>query len=162
MDWPPLPDYGCIPRWPQDGQAFIHPDDVAAATRCFPSERVLRRERFDGVYYHYSYGKLRFRLRPSMWLKVKADGIDIGDTVETTGAALESDLFIAQVWGMYFVRRKGCILYRLRRGETNIPRLYTARDLRLINDKATVRPGETDHPAPKWTGAGDRTGGLEL
>jgi hypothetical protein len=162
MEWPLLPDYGCIPRWPQDGQAFIHPDDVAIATRCFPSERVLRRERFDGVYYHYNYGKLRFRLRPSMWLRVKSDGIDIGDTVETTGAALERDLFIAQVWGMYYVRRKGCILYRLRRGETTIPHLFVASDLRLLTEKSTVRPGETTHPAPKWSGTGDRIGGVEL
>ena len=81
MDWPLLPDYGCIPRWPQEGQAFIHPDDVPIATRCFPSERVLRRDRFDGVYYHYSYGAIRFRLRPSMWLTVKPEGIDIGDVI---------------------------------------------------------------------------------
>ena len=56
MEWPILPDYGCIHRWPQDGQGFIHPDDVPVATRCFPSERVFRRDRFDGTYYHYSYG----------------------------------------------------------------------------------------------------------
>lgn len=155
MDWPILPDYGCIPRWPQDGQAFIHPDDVPIATRCFPSERVLRRDRFDGVYYHYAYGSLRFRLRPCMWLKVTADGIDIGDQVETTGASLERELFVASVWGMYFVRRKGCILYRLRRGDTTVPNLYTARELRLLTDKSQIRPGDTIHPVPKWSGDGE-------
>jgi len=162
MDWPLLPDYGFIPRWPQDGQAFIHPDDVPVATRCFPSERVLRRDRFDGVYYHYSYGAIHFRLRPSMWLKVKPEGIDIGDTVETIGTTLERDLFVAQVWGMYFVRRKGCILYRLRRGDTTVPNLYPASHLRVLTEKSTVRPGDTIHPEPKWTGDGDRSGGLEL
>ncbi len=162
MDWPVLPDYGYIPRWPQDGQGFIHPDDVPIATRCFPSERVFRRDRFDGVYYHYSYGAIRFRLRPSMWLKVKPDGIDIGDSVETTGTALERDLFVAQVWGMYFVRRKGCILYRLRRGDTTVPNLYPASHLRLLTDKSTVRAGDTQHPTPKWSGAGERIGGLDL
>jgi hypothetical protein len=95
-----------------------------------------------------------------MWLKVKAEGIDIGDNVETTGGALERDLFIARVWGMYYVRRKGCILYRLRRGESNIPQLFTASNLRLLTEKATVRQGETNHPAPKWSG--DRVGGLKL
>jgi hypothetical protein len=162
MDWPQLPDYGFIPRWPQDGQGFIHPDDVTVATRCFPSERVLRRDRFDGVYYHYSYGALRFRLRPSMWLKVKSEGIDIGDAVETTGTSMERDLFVAQVWGMYYVRRKGCILYRLRRSETTVPNLYPASHLRALTDKSTVRPGDTKHPAPKWSGSGDRIGGLEF
>ena len=160
MQWPQLPDYGCIPRWPQDGQGFIHPDDVPVATRCFPSERVLRRDHFDGVYYHYSYGSVRFRLRPTMWLKVKPDGIDIGDRVETVGLGLERELFVAQVWGMYFVRRKGCILYRLRRGATKIPNLYSAGQLRLLTDKSTIRPGDTSHPVPKWSGAAD--GLLEL
>ena len=162
MDWPPLPDYGCIPRWPQDGQGFIHPDDVPIATRCFPSERVFRRDSFDGVYYHYSYGSLRFRLRPSMWLKVIPDGLDIGDQIETVGASLERELFVAQVWGMYFVQSKGCILYRLRRGDTHVPRLYTAKNLRLLKDKQKVRPGDTVHPAPKWSGDGDLLEDVEL
>lgn len=160
MDWPVLPDYGCIVRWPHEGQGFIHPDDVAIATRCFPSERVLRRDRFDGVYYHYSYGTVRFRLRPSMWLKVAYDGIDIGDTVETTGLGMERDLFVAQVWGMYYVQRKGCILYRLRRGDVTVPNLYFADQLRILNDKSKIRPGDTVYPTPKWSG--DREGGLEL
>jgi hypothetical protein len=161
MQWPPLPDYGCILRWPQEGQGFIHPDDVPVATRCFPSERVFRRNRFDGVYYHFSYGRLRFRLRPTMWLAVKPDGIDIGDAVETTGVLLERELFVAEVWGMYYVQRKGCILYRLRRGASTVPRLYPATQLRLLTDKATVRPGDTVHPVPKWSGAGERIGGLD-
>ena len=162
MDWPILPDYGCIPRWPQDGQAFIHPDDVPIATRCFPSERVLRRERFDGVYYHYAYGSLRFRLRPSMWLKVAFDGLDIGDQVETVGRSLERELFVAEIWGMYFVQRKGCILYRLRRGQTTVPNLFTAGELRLLKDKAKVRPGDTVHPTPKWSGNGELLDGSDL
>ena len=160
MQWPQLPDYGIIARWPQDGQAFIHPDDVAVATRCFPSERVLRRDHFDGVYYHYSYGDLRFRLRPSMWLTVKSEGIDIGDQVETTGIGLERELFVAQVWGMYYVQRKGCILYRLRRGDTKVPHLYSVGQLRLLTDKSTIRPGDTAHPLPKWSG--QDTDGIEF
>jgi hypothetical protein len=155
MQWPPLPDYGCIFRWPQSGQSFIHPDDVPIATRCFPSERVLRRDHFDGVYYHYSYGTVRFRLQPAMWLKVKSDGIDIGDAVETIGLGLERELFVAQVWGMYFVRRKGCILYRLKRGMTKVPRLFSASQLRLLTDKSTIRPGRSNHPAPKWSGTSE-------
>ncbi len=162
MQWPVLPDYGCIPRWPAEGQAFIHPDDVAIATRCFPSERVLRRDRFDGVYYHYRYGKIQFRLRPCMWLKVKYEGIDIGDEVETVGLGLERELFVGHVWGMHYVRRKGRILYRLRRGETLVPRLYPSEQLRLLVDKATVRQGEVEHPAPKWSGQGDKLTDIDL
>ena len=56
---PPLPDYGCIARWPEDGQGFIHPDDVAVTNKLIPSERVLRRDHFDGSYYHVRYGDAR-------------------------------------------------------------------------------------------------------
>jgi len=139
VDWPPLPDYGCFPRWPEDGDDFIHPDDRALATRFIPTERVLRRDRFDGTHYHYSYGALCFRLRPTMWLKVSVDGIDIGDEVETVGMSLERELFVATVWGMYWVARKGCILYRLKRGDLAVPRLYAASDLRLLKDKRSIR-----------------------
>jgi hypothetical protein len=88
-----------------------------------------------------------------MWLKVKHDGIDVGDTVETIGAGLERELFVAQVWGMYFVHRKGCILYRLRRGDIKVPRLYSASQLRLLTDKTILRPQDTQYPVPTWNGA---------
>ena len=152
MQWPILPDYGCIARWPTDGQSFIHPDDVAIAIKCFPSERVLKRESFDGTYYHFCYGKVRFRLRPCMWLQVKYEGIDIGDQVETVGTGLERELFVAQVWGMHYIRRKGRIVYRLRRGDKVIPKLYPLEHLRLLTDKSSVREADFDHTPPQWTG----------
>ena len=158
----PLPIYGCFPRWPQDGQGFIHPDDVPIATRCIPSERVFRRDAFDGVYYHYTYGSIRFRLRPCMWLKVTHDGIDIGDSVETVGTGLQRELFVAEVWGMYFVRRKGCILYRLRKSDSLVPRLYTSEQLRLLTDKSTVREGFVEYPEPKWTGEAETIKDIDL
>lgn len=155
MQWPPLPDYGCFPRWPADGDDFIHPDDRSKVARFIPSERVLKREAFDGTYYHYLYGKLRLRLRPTMWLKVAHEGIDIGDEIETIGRSLQRELFVATIWGMYFVRRKGCILYRLKRGEMPVPRLYAAKDLRLLTEKQHVSERTFDYRAPKWDGTGD-------
>jgi hypothetical protein len=155
MQWPQLPDFGCFLRWPENGQGFIHPDDVATVTRVVPSPRVLKRISFDGVYYHYVYGGLRFRLRPAMWLPVRTEGIEIDDQVETKGVGLEREQFVATVWGMYYVQRKGCILYRLRRGEQVVPRLYPADHLRLLTDKATVRPPTTQYRPPVWDGRGD-------
>ncbi|WP_390895622.1 hypothetical protein [Stieleria tagensis] len=154
MQWPQLPDYGCFLRWPENGQSFIHPDDVPIATRLIPSPRVLKRMSFDGTYYHYRYGSFRFRLRPAMWLSVRDDGIDIGDQVETTGLGFERERFVASVWGMYYVSRKGCILYRLQRVERVVTKLYSADQLRLLTNKATVRPATTHYRAPQWDGSG--------
>lgn len=159
MVWPSFPDYGCFPRWPENGQAWIHPDDVATVTRYLPSERVLRRESFDGTYYHYRYGDVRFRLRPCLWLKVAAEGLDIGDQVETIGVGMERELFTAKICGMYFVRRKGRLLYRVCRLGKPVPRLYLADELRLLTNKDRVRPSVGRHPAPQWKGespAGER------
>ncbi|TWU41444.1 hypothetical protein Q31b_28910 [Novipirellula aureliae] len=156
---PQLPDFGCFPRWPENGYDFVHPDDHEIVLKLIPSERVMRREHFDGAYYHYSYGSTRFRLKPCLWLKVKTDGIDIGDSVETVGVNMERERFVAKVYGMYYIRRKGCILYRLRRDDTIVPNLYLAEHLRLLTEKAKVRRGEIPHPTPK---AFDRSERLEL
>ena len=156
MVWPQFPQYGCFPRWPEDGQGWIHPQDVSLVTSLVPSERVMRRESFDGTYYHYRYGRFRFRLRPCLWLKVQSDGLDIGDEVETIGVGLERELFVGEIFGMYYVRRKGCILYRLRRAGNLVPRLYTASQMRLLTDKSRVRQGEIEHPTPSWNGQGER------
>ena len=152
MQWPILPDYGCILRWPSDGVEFIHPEDREVALRCFPSERVFRREKFDGEYYHYRYGEVSFRLKPVMWLKVREEGIDVGDQVETIGLGLERERFVAQVWGIYYLRRKGRIVYRLKRGDQQFANLYTSDELKLLTDKSKVEAREGMHPPPKWRG----------
>jgi len=149
MLWPQLPDYGCIARWPQDGQGFIHPDDVPKAKGLIPSERVLRRDFFDGTYYHVRYGSVRIRLRPCLWLTVRSEGLDIGDEVETVGQGFERELFVAKIAGMYYVRRKGRILYRLARNQTLVPKLFLCEQLRLLRDKAKVKQPTFDYPEPK-------------
>lgn len=162
MVWPQFPEYGIFPRWPADGHSWIHPDDVPIVVRCLPSERVMRRESFDGTYYHFRYGKLRFRLRPCLWMKVAAEGLDVGDRVETIGLGMERERFVAQIYGMYFVRRKGRILYRLKKPNQLVPHLFTADQLRLLKSKAKVRASDQQHPQPRWFGKSDGIEGVEL
>ena len=152
LQWPVLPDYGCIFRWPDSGVDFIHPDDREVARHCFPSERVFRRAKFDGEYYHYRYGEVRFRLKPIMWLKVRDEGVDVGDQIETIGLGLERDRFVAQVWGVYYLRRKGRIVYRLKRADQDVPRLYTREEIKVLTDKAKVESHDIEYPTPRWVG----------
>lgn len=151
-----FPQYGLFPRWPEEGQGWIHPADVSLVTRFIPSERVMRRDAFDGAFYHYRYGKHRFRLRPCLWLPVAAEGVDVDDEVETIGINGQRELFVGSVAGMYYVRRKGRLLYRLRRGDYVLPKLFLREHLRLLSQKERVRPGEIEHPTPGWNGAGAR------
>jgi len=90
-----------------------------------------------------------------MWLSVRTEGIEIGDQVETKSVGLEREQFVATVWGMYYVQRKGCILYRLRRGEQVVPRLFPGDHLRLLTNKQTVRPPTTKYRPPSWDGSGE-------
>lgn len=158
MQWPVLPDYGIIIRWPEDGQDFIHPSDLQVALKCIPSERLLRRESFDGEYYRYRYGKATFRLRPIMWRTIAHEGIDVGDEVEIIGLGMEREKFVAHVWGMHYIRRRSQIVYRLRRADRVMQKLYTIDQMRLIKDKQTVRDAGYVHQAPTWKGdqSGDR------
>ena len=64
-----------------------------------------------------------------------------------------------RVWGVYYIRRKGRIVYRLKRGDQEVPRLYTADELRVLTDKSKVESREEIYPAPQWKGnAEDRLG----
>ncbi len=132
MKWPRLPDYGYIPRWPEDGTDFIHPEDVSEVAGMFPGYRVFRRDSFNGRFFVCSYGKIRFRLRSCLWTKVKGDGIDIGQRVETTGICMSRELFVGRVRSMQYSRRERSILYGLERNGVPVPQPFRAHELRPI------------------------------
>lgn len=140
MMWPQLPDYGCIARWPQDGFDFIHPDDTEKVRQLFPSNRVFRRERFDGRFYHCRYGEIEFRLQSCLWIPVSHEGFDLGDRVETTGVGMVRELFVGTIANMYFAQGEDGITYRLRRGTMQHSQTFSASMMRLLKDKKEIRP----------------------
>ncbi len=147
---PELPDYGAFLRWPGDGSAWIYPDDRAIVMRMIPGERVFRRHRFDGNYYHYQYGETRFRLQPCMWLPIPGEGVDIGDLVETIGFALERELFVGTVLEALFVEGEGRVLYRIDNGGAIEDRLYSREEFKVLTNKLSLRVSGNEHPTPLW------------
>lgn len=139
---PQLPDYGVYPWWPAEGFAWIHPDSVARARHWIPSQHVFRRSHFDGIYYHLEYGRVTLRVRPSMWLPVRYEGLDVGQRVEVSGLGLAQEPFVGRVSQMLFDRRVGHIQYRLRRSAMEPPRLYRADQLRSLDPQHTLRPSD--------------------
>ncbi len=150
---PQFPDYGVFLQWPYAGTDWIHPEDVAAAERLIPSNRVFRRVAFEPPYYHYWYGDTRLRLKPAMWLAVAGEGFDVGDPVETIGLGKEEELFIGEIIERRYDRRRQTIYYRLRRGNQRLPRRFAAKNLRLLIEKVELRPAEqiTIEPAEEKT-----------
>jgi hypothetical protein len=137
---PKLPDYGTFTHWPDGGRALIHPDDMSVATRVVPSSRVFRRHKFDDVFYHYQYGpRLRFRIRPCMWLKLDWEGIDVGDQVEVRGLGMAREPFVARVIEMRFAKRTRRIQYTLNQAGTVRPRVYLADELVQLSTKTSLR-----------------------
>ncbi len=128
---PQFPDYGAFLSWPAEGHGWIHADDVSRVRQLIPSNRVFRRDAFDGLFYHYRYGHSTFRLRPCLWLPLSWEGFNIGDHVETIGLSLQRELFLARIVEMHYERYKNRIVYRLKRRSHTIPRNFTAHEIRL-------------------------------
>src|SRR3954451_2252478 len=85
MDLPPLktdPKYGVYPWWPEDGDEWLHPEDIALARQLIPSPRVFRRDGEQGPFVLLHYGPLRLRVKRTLWQEVPHEGFDMGDWVE--------------------------------------------------------------------------------
>ncbi|MCA9258377.1 MAG: hypothetical protein KDA61_04210, partial [Planctomycetales bacterium] len=76
------PCLGYFAHWPQDGDDWIHPDDVLTARDYIPSERVFRREESVDGYFTLHYGEVQIRVLPALWQEVESEGFAIGDWVE--------------------------------------------------------------------------------
>lgn len=140
MQFPLLPDYGVYLWWPQAGHSWIHPDDVALANHLIPGERVFRRERYDGLHYHLRHGDQTLRVRPTIWLPVKYEGVDVGDRVEVLAEGIEREAFVAVVDAMHYYRPKKQIEYHLRRRGQLLPRRYLVTELRAIKQPLLSSP----------------------
>lgn len=148
---PVLPDYGVFLHWPESGHAWIHPDDVAIVSQVIPSDRVYRRSRYDGVFYHYDHGtKLRFRTRPAMWLPLPCEGLDVGDLIEIRSLGLARETGIARIQQMRYCRRRRIIQYHISSADGRISRIMPASYLRPLAAKYQLRSGDMGHTPARW------------
>ena len=94
---PPLktdPKHGYYPWWPEDGDDWVHPEDVAAARRMIPSTRIWRRDGAagrQGEYVVMHYGETRLRVRRTLWREAPYEGLDLGDWVEVRPRGLTNE-----------------------------------------------------------------------
>ncbi len=130
--------YCVFPRWPQDDDAWIHPDDVPAVRRLIPGTRVFRRGGQEGQYFVLRYGKLRLRIHSAMHVALSGDGLNVGDLVEVCSQVGKNRPMMAMIAEMHWSARYGAIEYRLRRRAMTLARRYTAGDLRLVTRRLVV------------------------
>jgi hypothetical protein len=124
--------YGYFPRWPEDGDAWVHPEDVAQARAVIPSNRVFRRDGNHGVFHRLYYGPVVIRTRPALWQEVAYEGFDIGDWVEVLSRGMRNEPHTGIIREMLWHDRLRGVCYQIVESDNLIPDLYTRDDIRHV------------------------------
>ncbi|TWT47729.1 DUF6960 family protein [Botrimarina hoheduenensis] len=135
---PPLktdPKHGYFPWWPEDGDNWVHPQDVAVARSVIPSSRVWRREGIEPAtpedYVVMRYGSVQIRVRRTLWRELRSEGFEVGDMVEVRPRGMTNEPHTGHVRDVLWNEHEGRIEYFLLGVEgTPFEHAYTAQDLR--------------------------------
>jgi hypothetical protein len=134
-DFPPLktdPKYGHFPWWPEDGNHWVHPEDVAAARSLIPGERIFRRDGKEGPFVLLHYGDVTLRVRPTLWQEVEPEGFEVGDWVEVLTRGLANEPRIGRIAEMLWDEHAERIHYRIVENDQPIETPYTRDNLRHV------------------------------
>lgn len=135
METPPLktdPKYGYFPWWPQDGDDWLHPDDVERARSMIPSSRIFRRDGSDREYLQLKYGDFTLRVRPTLWQEVLPEGFEIGDWVEVLSRGMRNEPRTGVIREIVWDDRARALRYQIFENDQPIADLYAADDLQHI------------------------------
>lgn len=149
-DLPPLPPiktdpkYGYFPWWPEDGNAWIHPDNVAAVRTMIPSPRIWCR---DGVsdsaddsasaFVIMHYGKVQIRVRHTLWREIEPPVFNLGDVVEVRTRGMTNEPHTGHIREMHWDDRDDVVRYWLTLADgTLLERSYVADDLKPVEPPA--------------------------
>lgn len=127
---PADPTYGYFSRWPEDGDGWVHPEDIELARRLLPSFRIWRREGTEGPYRVHRYGAERLRLRPALWIEAPYEGFDVGDPVAVRSQLKHHDPLLGFVREVLWDEHLSAVVYQLERLGMPLAERYLARDLR--------------------------------
>ena len=152
---PSLPDWGAYLRWPANDTAWIHSEDLDTATELLPSNRVLKREKWDGEFYWLSYGDKKLRVRPSLWTRVPDIDLEVGEQVELLHRQGENDPGIFHIHEIMFCEVRNVLEFYLRRDELVLERAFLRIDLQPLIVKHDLRAGFYEHKQPKSASDGD-------
>ena len=133
---PPLktdPKYGCFLRWPQDGNDWLHPDDVPLVRSLIPSNRVFCRDGVEGDFHRFHYGNITFRARPALWQEVQYEGFDIGDWVEVLRHGMRNEPRTGVLREMVWDDRDRALRYQIAENDAPITDLYSREDLQRVD-----------------------------
>jgi hypothetical protein len=126
------PKYGHYPWWPENGDEWLHPEDVALARQTIPGARVFRRDGEQGDFIILHYGDLRLRVKRTLWQEVDSEGFEIGDWVEVLSRSRRNTPHTGFIREMRWSTTKRCLQYNITEADQPIPNDYVAEDLRHV------------------------------
>ena len=135
MTAPPLktdPKYGYFPRWPQDGDAWVHPEDVDVVRSMIPSGRVFRRDGTAGRYAVLHYGDVQLRVLPALWQEVQPEGLEIGDWVEVVSRGMLNEPRTGAIREVLWDDDSRALRYQILENGQPIEKLYAREDLQRV------------------------------
>lgn len=147
------PKYGYYPWWPENGDHWVHPEDVAAARSHIPSPRVFRREQVadaaESKYLQLRYGELRIRVVPTLWREVPWEHFDIGDMVEVRTQGMENEHRTGVIREMVWDDHAGQLKYEIDEADFPAGKQFTSDDLKHVEqpddrEESKVEPETTD------------------
>jgi hypothetical protein len=152
MDLPPLktdPKYGFYPWWPEDGDGWLHPEDVALARDTIPSPRVWRRDGEHGPFVVLHYGPLRLRVKRTLWQEVPPVDFEIGDWVEVLSRGMKNAPRTGVIREIEWEPRARAMRYQISENDLPIPNYYAAEDLRPVEPptprrEVVIQPRESE------------------
>lgn len=136
MALPPLktdPKYGHYPWWPEDGDDWVHPEDVRLVRSLIPSPRIFRREGQWQDYIILHYGQLRFRVKRTLWQEVPFEGFNVGDWVEVMSRGQANTFRTGVIRDMHWDAHAGAIRYFIDENGVRLTNAFSAEDLRPVS-----------------------------
>ena len=143
MDLPDLktdPKYGHYPWWPEDGDGWLHPEDVAAARGMIPGPRIFRRDGEQGPLVVLHYGAVRLRVMRTLWQEVAWEGFDLGDWVEVLPRGMQNTPRTGTVREMHWDSHARAIRYFIDEAGQPIATAYEAADLKRVDPTPPLAP----------------------
>lgn len=151
------PKHGFYPWWPQDGDGWVHPEDVAEARRLIPSPRIWRRDGEQGEYVVLHYGELRLRVKHTLWREAPSEGFEVGDQVEVLPHGMSNEHFTGVIREMHWDAHEGAVRYFIEAAGGGLyDRELGARDLKHVE---SPKPQEEGRIEP--SGEGEELGLME-
>lgn len=132
---PPLkldPKYGHYPWWPEDGDDWVHSEDVELARSLIPSPRVFRRDGTTGPLVVLHYGDVRLRVRRTLWQEVESEGFEMGDVVEVRSRGMHNEPRTGVVAEMLWDEHEGELRYQIKDQGHLIETKFSSGDLKHV------------------------------